>query len=153
MSIKFLYRKLFENKLLRSQGDSFQQIVYQLLRQKYDDFEMIETQGAIGDRKNDGYRKGKGIFYQVYGPKDISANITSLSTAIKKMPRDFNVLKSHIAKGYWEEIKTYIFVFKTFISFIERVLPTPFTVLFFFELSVPLLPSIIFSLPFLNVKS
>lgn len=79
----------------------------------YPNFEKIETQGAIGDRKNDGYRKGEGIFYQVYGPKDTSATETSLKTAIEKMPGDFDILKEHIKKGFWEPIQSYIFVFKT----------------------------------------
>ena len=55
----------------------------------YPSFEKIETQGAIGDRKNDGYLRGQGIFYQVYGPKDLNTNATSQSTAITKMPGDF----------------------------------------------------------------
>lgn len=113
-SIKFLYRKFFEVKLLKSTGDAFQQLVYQLLKEIYPSFEKIETQGAIGDRKNDGYIRGQGIFYQVYGPKDVDANLTSQSTAINKMPGDFNLLKNHVSSGYWEEIKEYIFVFKAF---------------------------------------
>ena len=113
-SIKFLYGKFFENKLLKSTGDAFQQLVYQLLSELYPSFEKIETQGAIGDRKNDGYLRGQGIFYQVYGPKDLNTNATSQSTAITKMPGDFYLLKKHVDSGYWEEIKEYIFVFKSF---------------------------------------
>lgn len=113
-TIKFMYRKMFENKLLKSNGDAFQQLVYRLLKEIYPSFEKIETQGAIGDRKNDGYIRGKGIFYQIYGPKDIDVNLTSQSTAIKKMPGDFNLLKAQVKSGYWEEVKEYIFVFKSF---------------------------------------
>ncbi len=50
-SIKFLYRKLFEIKLLKSTGDAFQQFVYRLLNEIHPTFIKIETQGATGDRK------------------------------------------------------------------------------------------------------
>lgn len=110
--VRFIYRKIFENDILRSSGDSFQQIVYNLFQNIYEHFERIDSQGAIGDRKNDGYIRGKGIFYQVYGPKDVNINNTSLTTAITKMPGDFYLLKKHIEEGKWEPIKKYIFVFK-----------------------------------------
>lgn len=110
---KFIYCTFFKNELLQSTGDSFQQIFNRLMKEAYSNFEKIEVQGAIGDRKCDGYLKGKGIFYQVYGPKDYDTNQTSLSTAISKMEEDFIGLKSHIDAGYWEEIKEYVFVFKT----------------------------------------
>jgi len=114
LPIKFLYRKIFENKLLRSSGDAFQFLVYQLLCELFPSFEKTKTQGAIGDRKNDGYIRNQGIFYQVYGPEDVAVNLTSQATAIKKMSNDFNDLQSKVNSGYWEEIKAYEFVFKAF---------------------------------------
>ena len=90
---KFVYEKIFENSLLRSTGDGFQQLVYRLLDTLYPNFEKIDVQGSLGDRKNDGYIRGQGVFYQVYGPKDSAINTTSQSTAVKKMPEDFYVLK------------------------------------------------------------
>lgn len=100
--------------MLKSTGDAFQQFVYRLLNEIHPTFIKIETQGATGDRKNDGYIRGQGIFFQVYGPKDVDVNLTSQSTAIKKMADDFNILKKHVSSGYWEDIKEYIFVFKSF---------------------------------------
>lgn len=110
---KFIYTIFFRNELIRSMGDSFQQIFNRLMKEAHNNFEKIEVQGSIGDRKCDGYLKGEGIFYQVYGPKDYETNTTSLTTAISKMEEDFKGLKSHIENGYWEDIKEYIFVFKT----------------------------------------
>lgn len=109
---KFVYRQFFENKLLKSTGDAFQQLVYDLLSEIYPNFERIDVQGSYGDRKNDGYIRGEGIFYQVYGPKDVASNYTSLTTAEKKMPGDFNELKEQVDQGYWEDINAYNFVFK-----------------------------------------
>ena len=114
LPIKFLYRQFFENKLLKSSGDAFQLLVNNLLSTIHPSFEKIETQGAIGDRKNDGYIRGEGIFFQMYGPKDVAVNNTSQATAVKKMSADFNDLKNKIVDGYWEEIKEYRFVFKAF---------------------------------------
>ena len=105
---KFLYGKIFENNLLRSTGDAFQQLVYRLLNTLYPNFEKIDVQGSLGDRKNDGYIRGQGIFYQAYGPKDSAINTTSQSIAIKKMPEDFYALKKHIDSGLWEPIFIYI---------------------------------------------
>ncbi|CDG02125.1 Putative Cytoplasmic protein [Clostridium chauvoei JF4335] len=83
------------------------------MSETHDNFIKTDTQGSIGDRKCDGYLFGEGIFFQVYGPRDYSSNMTTMTEAIKKMPGDFEKLKEHIQNGYWEEIHQYIFVFKT----------------------------------------
>lgn len=121
---KFLYGKIFENNLLRSTGDAFQQLVYRLLNTLYPNFEKIDVQGSLGDRKNDGYIRGQGIFYQAYGPKDSAINTTSQSIAIKKMPEDFYALKKHIDSGLWEPIFKYIFVFKVWRGTYPEVIET-----------------------------
>ena len=46
---KFLYGKIFENNLLRSTGDAFQQLVYRLLNTLYPNFEKIDVQGSLGE--------------------------------------------------------------------------------------------------------
>lgn len=110
---KLIYKSYFENSLLKSMGDAFQQIFYNLMSEAYDNFIRTDTQGSIGDRKCDGYLLGEGVFFQVYGPKDYSSNTTTMTEALKKMPGDFEKLKEHVKNGYWEEIKKYNFVFKT----------------------------------------
>jgi hypothetical protein len=110
---KYIYRKCFENSLLRSSGDEFQQLFYKLMSTKYMNFQKIETEGSIGDRKNDGYLKDEGIFFQSYGPKQYDANGSIQSAAIKKIIEDFNGLKTHVDNGYWEPIKKFVFVFAT----------------------------------------
>lgn len=110
---KFVYATFFKNELVQSMGDAFQQIFNRLMKEAYGNFEKIEVQGSIGDRKCDGYLKGEGVFYQVYGPKDYETNTTSLTAAISKMEKDFEGLKAHIDAGFWEGLKEYIFVFKS----------------------------------------
>lgn len=110
---KYVYKVFFEDKLIKSSGDTFQQIFNSLMTTAYDNFQKVETQGRIGDRKCDGYLKGKGTFYQVYGPKDYNATATVQTNAISKMEKDFNGLKYHVKNGHWEAIKEFNFVFKT----------------------------------------
>ncbi|MFL7796615.1 hypothetical protein OIM93_06840 [Clostridium chauvoei] len=81
---KLIYKSCFENILLKSMGDCFQQIFYNLMSETHDNFIKTDTQGSIGDRKCDGYLFGEGIFFQVYGPRDYSSNMTTMTEAIKK---------------------------------------------------------------------
>ena len=54
------------------------------------DFTQIDPSGRNGDQGNDGYIKDKGIYYQVYAPKNVEKGKT-----IKKMKEDFNKLYTH----------------------------------------------------------
>lgn len=110
---KHVYRIFFEDKLIKSSGDAFQQIFNKLMTIAYDNFVKVEPQGRIGDRKCDGYLKRDGIFYQVYGPKDYNSTADIQKSAINKIDIDFNGLKNHVNNGHWEPIKQFIFVFKT----------------------------------------
>jgi len=124
MEHKYIYRKCFENLLLRSSGDEFQQLFYKLMSMKYNNFLKIEPQGSIGDRKNDGYLKGEGKFFQVYGPKEYNATESTQNTAIKKIIEDFNGLNTHVKNGFWEPIIEFIFVFNTHRGFYPGLLET-----------------------------
>ena len=66
------------------------------------DFQQIKPWGNIGDRKNDGYIKTKGIFYQVYAPEDIRKSYTDV---ISKLNEDFGRLKKQ-----WFPINEFYFV-------------------------------------------
>ena len=66
------------------------------------EFEQIEPWGNIGDRKNDGFIRSKGIFYQVFAPKDIKK---SYPDAISKLKRDFAGLLKH-----WSPVNEFYFV-------------------------------------------
>jgi len=71
----------------------------------YPDFISIKPQGSLGDKKNDGYRKEIGRYYQVYAPEEPGENEAH---AIKKAERDFLGLLD-----YWQgihPIREYFFV-------------------------------------------
>ncbi|WP_142413102.1 ABC-three component system protein [Hathewaya massiliensis] len=108
----YFYHTIFDNQLLESYGDEFEQKFYSVMYAKYDNFIKIESQGRIGDRKCDGYIKGEGIFFQAYSPKDSRTSDASIQKyAIKKLYEDFEGLYMKTKEGYWEPITQFNFVF------------------------------------------
>jgi hypothetical protein len=95
-------RILFENKIRRSDGNAFEDLFTQVMSYAEPEFEQISPWGNIGDRKNDGFIRSKGIFYQVFAPKDIKK---SYPDAISKLKRDFTGLAKH-----WSPINEFYFV-------------------------------------------
>lgn len=110
----YFYITAFKNNLLECHGDMFQQYFYSVMKAIYENFRKIEPQGAYGDRKCDGYRFKEGIFYQVYGPKDINTtNKEVQKRAISKINKDFEGLLHQIQLGYWEPVKEFYYVFNS----------------------------------------
>ena len=66
------------------------------------DFLQIKPWGNIGDRKNDGYIKSKGVFYQVFAPEDIRLKYPE---AVSKLKDDFAGLLSQ-----WSPVNEFYFV-------------------------------------------
>jgi len=97
-----LARILFENKIRRSDGSAFEDLFTQVMNYAEPEFEQIKPWGNIGDRKNDGFIRSKGIFYQVFAPEDISK---SYPEAIAKLKKDFSGLVSQ-----WNPVKEFYFV-------------------------------------------
>ncbi|MEA3324338.1 MAG: hypothetical protein U9Q37_04270, partial [Euryarchaeota archaeon] len=86
---KTFARQLFQNKILKADGQIFEDIFSAIMNYAETDFQQIKPWGNIGDRKNDGYIKTKGIFYQVYAPEDIRKSYTNV---ISKLKDDFEAL-------------------------------------------------------------
>ena len=99
---KSLARQLFQNKIFRADGQVFEDIFTAIMNYAEADFRSIKPWGNIGDRKNDGYIKNKGKFYQVYAPEDIRKSYTD---AVNKLKTDFDGLKSH-----WNSVNEFYFV-------------------------------------------
>jgi hypothetical protein len=97
-----LARILFENKIRSSNGNSFEDLFTQVMNYAEPDFEQIVPWGNIGDRKNDGFIRSKGVYYQVYAPNDIKK---SYPDAISKLKSDFAGLLKH-----WSPINEFYFV-------------------------------------------
>ncbi|QZE15668.1 hypothetical protein K4L44_07500 [Halosquirtibacter laminarini] len=101
---KTLARKLFRLKIHESDGNAFEDLFTQIMNYAEPDFQQIKPWGNIGDRKNDGYIRSKGVFFQVYAPIDI---IKSYPDTVKKLIVDFNGLLSH---KQWKPIREFYFV-------------------------------------------
>ena len=67
---KVIAERFFKLKVLESKGSSFQTLFEEVMVRVSDDFVRVKPHGNIGDRKNDGFRSGEGIYYQVYAPEN-----------------------------------------------------------------------------------
>ena len=102
---KALARILFHNKVLSADGQAYEALFTAIICKKYPDFVQVKPQGSIGDKKNDGYSKANGVFFQVYAPEDAKE---SEGKAVEKIKTDFQGLKT-----YWNSfcaVKEFYFV-------------------------------------------
>lgn len=109
MPDRFFATQTFAHKLMTSTGNAFQDLFYRLMECTEPNFAPIRTQGALGDRKCDGYIRSKGIFFQVFAPIDLSGSSTQ-KEAISKLYEDFTKLYEHTCNGHWEEIKEFYYI-------------------------------------------
>ena len=93
---KYIARLKFQNELLKSDGQKFQDLFVKIMQKSYKDFRPVKPHGNVGDRKNDGFDKIRGAYYQVYAPENIDMKITN---AVSKLKEDFEGLKS-----FWDSI-------------------------------------------------
>jgi len=99
---KALARILFKNRIHEADGQKFEDLFSAIMRYSEADFQAIKPWGNIGDRKNDGYIKSKGIFYQVFSPENIQKSYPNVITKIKT---DFNGLIKQ-----WSPVNEFYFV-------------------------------------------
>jgi hypothetical protein len=102
---KALARIMFHNKVLHSDGQAFENLFTSIIGKKYPDFVQIKPQGPLGDKKNDGYSKANGIFFQVFAPEDARE---SEAEAVSKVKDSFTGIKA-----YWDSfcpVKQFFFV-------------------------------------------
>lgn len=99
---KALARLLFNSKIIKANGQAFEDIFTDIMNYADPDFQSIKPWGNIGDRKNDGYIKSKGVFFQVFSPEEIT---TSYPKVINKLKCDFNGLLNH-----WSPVNEFYFV-------------------------------------------
>lgn len=95
-------RHLFQNKIFKSDGQSFEDMFISIMSYAEREFQAIKPWGNIGDRKNDGYIKTTGVFYQVYAPEEIQKSYVK---TVLKLNEDFVGLKTQ-----WEPVNEYYFV-------------------------------------------
>lgn len=99
---KAIARVIFQNKIYKSKGQTFEDLFTSIMNYLELDFQAIKPWGNIGDRKNDGYIKSKGIFFQVYAPENLQK---SYKDAINKLKKDFDGLYNQ-----WSPIYEFYFV-------------------------------------------
>ena len=95
---KYIAKVLFKLKVHENDGQSFENLFSNIMIRHNENFRKVKPYGNIGDRKNDGFDKTKGIYYQVFAPENIEKTRT-VSDAVKKLNDDFEGLKE-----YWDDV-------------------------------------------------
>ncbi|MDR2406767.1 MAG: hypothetical protein LBE13_01440 [Bacteroidales bacterium] len=99
---KYIHRIIFQNKIYNADGQKFEDIFTDIMRYAEPEFRQIKPYGRAGDKKNDGYIKSKGIYFQVYGPEDIAS---SIPYAKRKLEEDLSGLLQE-----WNSINEFYFI-------------------------------------------
>ena len=102
---KHYYSVLFDRNILNYDSQKFEDFFCDIMSKIKPNFQKVKASGRIGDRKNDGFEKEKGIYYQVYAPENLKNNSKK---AINKLKEDFKHLFI-----YWDDkykIKKFFFV-------------------------------------------
>lgn len=97
---------MFQNKVLRANGSRYEELFTDVMTRRYPRFEPVRPYGTAGDRKNDGFIKPLGRYFQVYAPHEPSFKANESAS---KAQRDFAGLLA-----FWDEIapvREYFFVF------------------------------------------
>jgi hypothetical protein len=102
---KHIARVLFQLKLHQSDGQAYEDIFTKVMQMSNPHFRPIKPQGRIGDKKNDGYDKQNGIYYQCYAPENLAR---SVSYAVSKLKEDFNGLMQNWNEA--GEVKQFYYV-------------------------------------------
>ncbi len=95
-------RQAFKYKIQTSDGQAFEDLFILIMSYAEKEFKPIKPWGSIGDRKNDGYIKSSGTFFQVYAPENIER---SYYNTVKKIHSDFEGLIKQ-----WNPVKNFYFV-------------------------------------------
>ncbi|MCU6211612.1 hypothetical protein KWH78_10850 [Morganella morganii] len=92
------YIQSFKLKVHESNGTEYENLFSKVMTYYLPGFSKVKPHGNIGDRGNDGWVYGDGIYYQVYAPEDLPSNEKK---SLDKMKDDFKKLYS-----YWNTIST-----------------------------------------------
>lgn len=96
----------FTIAVFKKNASEFQTLFEAIMEKVHEDFQKVRPYGNKGDGGNDGYIPTKGIYFQVYSPKNPNEKE---AVAAKKLKDDFNKLKNH-----WDHINKitkYCFVY------------------------------------------
>ncbi len=92
----YIARIQFKNRILSSYGQTFEDFFIRVMQAFDSEFRPVKPQGREGDKKNDGFNKKKGQYYQVYSPE---SNLNKEKISLNKLD---NTIKELV--NYWQEI-------------------------------------------------
>lgn len=104
---RYIARIMFQNKVYSLNGQSYEDMFCHIMQKANPNFEIVRAHGKSGDKKNDGFDKTTGTYYQVFAPEDIQ-KLGTIREASNKLRTDFVGLYS-----YWNTkcpVKQYFFV-------------------------------------------
>lgn len=104
---QYIAKIIFRNRILEYKGQKFEDFFVSIMTKSNPDFQPVKAYGNIGDRKNDGFSRTTGEYYQVFAPETITKDKT-INDAVNKLKADFKGLYQ-----YWNNIcpiKNYYFV-------------------------------------------
>lgn len=88
----YIARLLFKNKVYESDKQAYEDFFVRVMQNANPNFQPVKPQGQYGDRKNDGFDKVNGKYYQVYAPEDLPSKE---GDSIEKLNTDFNGLLNY----------------------------------------------------------
>lgn len=97
----------FNLNIHRKNGQEFEDYFIDIMKHGNPDFLPVKAHGRIGDKKNDGYDRKKGEYFQVFAPFEIGKDRT-IYNVVNKLNADFQGLLDN-----WDDscpIKIYNFV-------------------------------------------
>ncbi|WP_188204367.1 ABC-three component system protein [Desemzia incerta] len=94
----YITKILFQNRIYKYDGQQFEDFFVAIMSKCNNNFQAVKPYGNIGDRKNDGFDKTAGVYFQVFSPEDITKTKT-INDAINKLEDDFTKLYA-----YWNKI-------------------------------------------------
>ena len=100
---KFIARRFFKLQVFENKGAAYQRLFERVMQLSEPRFVPIKPYGNVGDRRNDGYVRSTGTYYQVYAPERPDSKATE---SAKKAEDDFEgLLKA------WPDIREYRFAY------------------------------------------
>lgn len=93
---KYVAHLRFKCKILEISEQVYEDFFVEIMGKHNPNFQPVNPQGAIGDKKNDGFDKQTGTYYQVYAPENLDRREAK---AVSKLVEDFEGLLN-----YWQNI-------------------------------------------------
>lgn len=98
---------IFSNQIYKYKGQQFEDFFVSVMSEANPNFQAVKAYGRIGDRKNDGFDRTTGTYYQVYAPEDL-AKEAATGAGVRKIKEDLDGLYKN-----WNDlcpIKNFFFV-------------------------------------------